>query len=64
MLQTAKGYVLTGILKFWVSSADVSESATKYKKWYVLISIDMYCVCIGMYPYVLYGAQGVCIGRY
>ena len=60
MLQTAKGYVLTGNLKYWVSF----KFSAKYKKWYVLVSIDMYCVCIGMYLYVLYGAQGVCIGRY
>ena len=60
VLQTAKGYVLTGNLKYWVSF----KFSAKYKKWYVLVSIDMYCVCIGMYLYVLYGAQGVCIGRY
>ena len=60
VLQTAKGYVLTGNLKYWVSF----KFSAKYKKWYVLVSIHMYCVCIGMYPYVLYGAQGVCIGRY
>ena len=60
VLQTTKGYVLTGNLKYWVSF----KFSAKYKKWYVLVSINMYCVCIGMYLYVLYGAQGVCIGRY
>ena len=49
MLQTAKGYVLTGNLKYWVSF----KFSAKYKKWYVLVSIDMYCICIGMYLYVL-----------
>ena len=63
MLQTAKGYVLTGILStgFPVQKFKFSD---KYKNWYVLVGIDMYCVCVGMYPYVFYGAQGVCIGSY
>ena len=36
----------------------------KYKKWYVLVGIDMYSECIGIYPYVFYGGLLVCIGRY
>ena len=55
VLQMAKGYVLTGHV--YVSSRfPVQTFSAKYKKWYVLVGIDMYCVCIGMYLYVFYGA--------
>ena len=52
-----------------MSGFPVLMFSAKFKKWYVLISIDMYCVCIGIYPFILYGAaapraQGVCIGGY
>ena len=43
--------------RFLRSGFPVQTFSTKYKKWYVLVGINMYCVCFGMYPYVFYGAQ-------
>ena len=66
--QTRHGQVNYGPEQAWAASriqVPLQTFSAKYKKWYVLpvmVGIDMYCVCIGIYPCVFYGAQRVCIG--